>query len=78
MTQPQELDVTKIAPRRKHPTIFETFDELAQGESFVIKNDHDPRPLRYQFQAERPDQFSWEYLDEGPQVWRVRLTKTAK
>ncbi|MFW5968448.1 MAG: DUF2249 domain-containing protein [Persicimonas sp.] len=48
------------------------------GESFVIKNDHDPRPLRYQFQAERPVQFGWEYLEEGPEVWRVRLTKTAE
>lgn len=77
MENKQELDVTQIPPKRKHPTIFETFDGLDEGESFVLKNDHDPRPLRYQFQAERPDQFGWEYLEEGPKVWRVRLTKTA-
>ncbi len=78
MTEIQELDVTQIAPRLKHLTIFQTFDKLDDGESFVIKNDHDPRPLRYQFRAERPDQFDWEYLEEGPHTWRVKLTKTAE
>ena len=36
------LDVTVIEPRLKHPTIFQKFDALARGESFVIHNDHDP------------------------------------
>ena len=77
MSTVQELDVTKIEPRRKHPTIFETFDALEEGESFVLVNDHDPAPLRYQFQAERGGAFGWEYVEKGPQVWKVRLTKNA-
>ena len=43
------LDVTAIEPRLKHPTIFEKYDSLLAGESFVIHNDHDPKPLYYQF-----------------------------
>lgn len=70
------LDVRPIQPTEKHPTIFETFDELERGDHFVLVNDHDPKPLYYQFQAERPGEMEWEYLDEGPKVWRVRLTKT--
>jgi uncharacterized protein (DUF2249 family) len=77
MSDLQELDVTKIEPRRKHPTIFETFDALDDGGSFVLVNDHDPAPLRYQFQAERLDAFGWEYLEEGPTTWKVRLTRNA-
>lgn len=72
----EPLDVRPIPPPDKHPTIFETFDELAPGEGFVIVNDHDPKPLYYQFEAERPGEMAWEYLEEGPEVWRVRLTKT--
>ena len=72
----QELDVTKIPPREKHPTIFRTFDGLAQGESFLLVNDHDPRPLRHQFEFERSDSFTWEYVEQGPEVWKVRLTRT--
>ena len=70
-----QLDVRVIPPREKHPTIFRTFDALEPGESFVLVNDHDPFPLRFQFQAERPGQFGWEYLESGPVVWRVEISR---
>ena len=41
----ETLDVTKIEPRFKHPTIFQTYEDLAVGESFILHNDHDPKPL---------------------------------
>lgn len=75
-TPVKELDVTKIMPREKHPAIFNTFDSLNPGESFILINDHDPRPLKNQFMYERADCFNWEYVEQGPQTWRVRLTKT--
>ncbi|WP_069131212.1 DUF2249 domain-containing protein [Rhodohalobacter halophilus] len=71
----QILDVTKIAPPKKHSTIFQTFDELNPGDAFIIKNDHDPRPLKFQFKFEREGQFEWDYLQEGPEKWRVRISK---
>ena len=78
MTNPRTLDVRVIPPREKYPTIFQTFTALAPGESFVLVNDHDPKPLRYQFEYEHTGQFGWEYLEEGPQVWRVAISKVAQ
>jgi len=72
------LDVTRIEPRLKHPTIFRHFDELAAGEGFIIDNDHDPKPLYYELLAERGDIFAWEYLQQGPERWQVRITKHGK
>lgn len=72
------LDVRVIEPRLKHPSIFNAFDELNEEESFVIVNDHDPKPLYYQFLAERPQIFTWKYMEEGPAVWMVEIGKTAK
>jgi len=69
------LDVTIIEPRLKHPTVFNKFDSLAGGESFVIHNDHDPKPLYYQLLGERGNIFKWEYLAQGPEMWEVRITK---
>jgi regulator of cell morphogenesis and NO signaling len=69
------LDVTKIEPRLKHPTIFEKFDALQDGESFVILNDHDPKPLYYQMLAERGRTFEWQYLEQGPDWWKVQITR---
>jgi len=67
------IDVRNIVPRDRHPLIFQTFDALADGEGFELVNDHDPKPLRYQFMHERTNQFSWEYLEQGPDLWRVAI-----
>lgn len=76
MSEDRRLDVREVPPRIRHPKIFETFDGLGAGESFVLINDHDPKPLFYQFQAERSDRFRWEYLSTGPEEWQVRITRT--
>lgn len=76
MNATRTLDVRVIPPREKHPTIFTTFSALAPGESFVLVNDHDPKPLRYQFEYEHAGQFGWEYLEEGPAVWRVQISRS--
>ena len=68
------LNVTLLEPRMKHPTIFARFDELNKGEHLIILNDHDPRPLYYQLLSERGNIFTWEYLEAGPEWWRIRIT----
>jgi regulator of cell morphogenesis and NO signaling len=69
------LFVPELQPALKHPTIFRKFDSLNEGESFVIINDHDPKPLYYQLLAERGNIFSWDYLEQGPEVWKVHVKK---
>ncbi|MBI5564333.1 MAG: DUF2249 domain-containing protein [Chloroflexi bacterium] len=75
MTMNEEtlVDVRPVAPAQRHPLIFGTFEKLAAGEALVLINDHDPKPLFYQFMFERNGQFSWDYLEQGPVVWRVRI-----
>ena len=67
------LDVRTEPPARRHTLIFETYHALDPGSAFELVNDHDPKPLYYQFDAEHKDQFTWDYLEEGPEVWRVRI-----
>jgi len=69
------LDVTFLEPRQKHPTIFVRFDELEAGESLTIHNDHDPMPLYYELLGERGNIFKWEYQEQGPEWWIVKITK---
>lgn len=76
-TDEKVLDVRPIPPRFKHSTIFATFDALGVGESFTLVNDHDPVPLRYQFDFERSGKVGWEYLEQGPDLWRVRISRLA-
>ncbi|MBL7890795.1 MAG: iron-sulfur cluster repair di-iron protein [Bacteroidia bacterium] len=69
------INVTLIEPRLKHPTIFEKFDSLLPGEGFVIHNDHDPKPLYYQLLGERGNIFKWNYIESGPEWWKVSISK---
>lgn len=71
----ERLNVTAIEPKFKHPTIFQYFDALQPGESFIIENDHDPKPLYYELIAERGDIFTWEYLLKGPELFEVQISK---
>jgi len=73
----QIVDVRTLAPRERHPLIFGTFHQLAPGAEFVLVNDHDPKPLYYQFQAEHGGEFLWDNLESGPEVWKVRIGKAA-
>ena len=70
-----QIDVRIVSPRDRHPLIFKTFDSLQPNESFELINDHAPKPLYYQFLHEREGLFAWEYLEEGPTTWRVRITR---
>ena len=69
------MDVRPIPCSIKHGLILKTWYDLPVGDYFILLNDHDPVPLRYQFQAEFGNAFTWEYLEEGPEVWRVAIGK---
>ncbi len=73
-----QIDVRSLIPAKRHEKIFQLVDELAPGRSFVLINDHDPKPLYYQLEAEYPDQFSWTYLEQGPVAWRVEIGRLQK
>ena len=70
----QEVDVRPLAKPDKHPHIFRAFDGLAVGESFILVNNHDPRHLRAEFEADYPGSYGWDYVERGP-VWRIRISR---
>jgi hemerythrin-like domain-containing protein/uncharacterized protein (DUF2249 family) len=71
------VDARVLPIPQKHPTIFRTFEGLKSGEAMLLVNDHDPKPLYYQFAAERTGQFEWRSLESGPEVWKVEIRRIA-
>ena len=59
----------------KHQKLFGTISSLQSGETLKIINDHDPKPLRFRLEAMQKGAFGWEYEQEGPDVWKVIITK---
>ncbi len=74
-TNANVVDVRSLAPAQRHATIFQRVAELVPGASLLLVNDHDPKPLYYQLEAEHPRQFSWTYRERGPEAWRVEIGK---
>lgn len=72
----KQIDVRPYHSATRHDIFFQSFDELKPGESFTFINDHDPKPLYYQIEAESKEPFAWEYLQEGPEEWEVKVSKT--
>lgn len=77
MAEDKVLDVREEVPARRHELIFENYHALSAGGAFVLVNDHDPKPLYYQLMAEHPGEAGWEYVEEGPEVWQVKITRIA-
>ncbi len=69
------LDVRALAPKDRHKGIFDRYNALTTGEAFILVNDHEPKPLLYQFQAEHYGEFEWWPLESGPDAWRVQVGK---
>lgn len=72
-----ELDIRAVDLRDRHPLIFETFDNLSPGHQIKLVNDHDPKPLHYQFEVERQGKYGWKNLEQGPEKWVVVIRKVA-
>ncbi len=69
------VDASQFASAMKHKVILGVWGGLSSGSKMMLINDHDPKPLYYQFSAEFSGQFSWNYLEEGPTRWRVEIVK---
>ncbi|MBU2008631.1 MAG: DUF2249 domain-containing protein [Chloroflexi bacterium] len=71
------LDVRSMPPWERRPKILEIFESLAPGDSLLLVNDHDPRPLSYQLMMEHSGRFQWNSQEKGPQHWEAIIKKVA-
>lgn len=67
------IHVAEIDRKYRHGMLSQLFEHLDPERSLQLVVDHDPRPLRYQLGARYGERCEWSYLEQGPDVWRVRL-----
>lgn len=72
---PAEIDVREIPLTRRYPQVFAASARLAAGQAFVLVGSHDPQRLREELQSAYPGRFGWDYLEAGPERWRVRIAR---
>lgn len=69
------IDVRVVPHSERHPRIFGMLNALLPGGSMLITSDHDPRPLHMHLETYFSGMFGWDYLEQGPQVWRVEIER---
>lgn len=67
------INVADVDPQYRHAILFRLFEHLAPDDSLQIVVDHDPRRLRFQLEERHGSRCAWSYLEQGPDVCRVRL-----
>ncbi len=76
MTRTVTLDVRPVDPKHRYDRIMTAYERLATDEALDLTVDHDPKCMYYTLRATRGDQaFSFEYLEAGPETWRVQIRK---
>ena len=74
----KEIDGRTIEPHPEKPkTVFRTFASLNKDESFVFILDHDPFHLTNVMDKLFPDQYTWEYQERGPELFKVEIGRIA-
>ncbi len=71
----EDLDLRSMPVFERHDKIFEIWDTLQPSQTLRIINDHDPKPLWYQFEVEYKGKYEWEYEQKGPEDWIVRIKR---
>jgi uncharacterized protein (DUF2249 family) len=70
------LDVRPVPPRDRYETIIGAYEALPPGGELELAVDHDPTCMYYTLKATRGDDaFEFQYLEQGPELWRVRVRK---
>ncbi len=77
MTDVAELDIRPVEPKDRFDRIMTAYGALAEAETLELTVDHDPKCMYYALRATRGDDaFVFDYLENGPETWRVRVRKT--
>lgn len=75
--EPEIFDARSLTASEQARKTFEIFSRLDPSDAFILLNNRDPRPLRHEFEAKYPRQFSWTYLEDGGGKWEVQIGKVA-
>ena len=77
MAEPRiDLDVRNVEPKNRLETIMSAWSQLGTGDELWLTVDHDPKCMYYTLLADHgPEAFTFEYIEDGPTDWRVKVVK---
>jgi uncharacterized protein (DUF2249 family) len=75
ITEGPEIDLDALPREFAHRAALERFSRLRPGEHLFVRSSRDLEGLWNLLAGARPGEFGWAYRDEGPDLWRVEVTR---
>jgi CRP/FNR family cyclic AMP-dependent transcriptional regulator len=76
-SEPRRIDVRLVPIGQRHERIFALFDALEDDQALMLTTDHEPRPLRAEFEQTRPGVFSWTQRCVSRDHWEATIRRTS-
>lgn len=73
----ETIDVRTIPKPERHPLVMDAYQKLEVGADLILVNDHEPKNLKLEMEAEFAEALGWEPLSAGDEEFRVRISKRA-
>ena len=70
-----ELDARAVPHAIRDATIFGALDSVQPGAGMILVAPHDPVPLLAQIEQRSPGLFEVDYLERGPEAWRLTFVR---
>lgn len=70
-----ELDARSVPHAIRHATIFGALDAVKPGGGMILVAPHDPLPLLDQLEQRSPGRFAIDYVERGPEAWRLQFVR---
>jgi regulator of cell morphogenesis and NO signaling len=69
------LNFDSFEPHVQHAIVFSLYEGLRDGESFHIQNSTEPKSLYEELSAVNIPALNCEYVERGPDKWKIRISK---
>lgn len=69
------INATEYPQEQRQQVIFETFRKLQPRETMLLIHDQNPNRLHFHFNVMHAGEFTWDYLEQGPEKYRVMISK---
>ena len=74
MTQQTTIDLRRIDPTEWRRAFHDELDALGAQDAFVLVTNHEPTNILNGCRTEC-DPFQWQTLENGPSIWRIRISR---
>jgi uncharacterized protein (DUF2249 family) len=77
LTEGPEVDLDALPREFARRAVMERFSRLRPGERLLVRSSRELDGLWNLLSGGRPGEYAWTYQEEGPERWRVEVTRRA-